>query len=157
MLTRYVFILKCQNFSSPNSSDIEVLSQPFTSHPDSQAISLASGSQIERARSQCGKDGSSKFSRELNWLINRISCHQSFFFYSYHYVLLRSGHSGQDIDTISWEISSLTGSLIDAMCPTRVENLLTGVLIQQDQVSLQEAQERWLLPNCGARRWGLLL
>lgn len=65
-----------------------------------------------------------------------------FFFYSYHYVLLRLGHGGQDIDTISWEISSLTGSLIDAVCPTRVENLLAGVLIQQDQVSLQEAQER---------------
>lgn len=35
------------------------------------------------------------------------------------------------------------------MCPTRVEDLLAGVLVQQDQVSLQEAQERWLLPSCG--------
>lgn len=61
------------------------------------------------------------------------------FLYPYHYVFLRSGHGGQDIDKVSWEITSLIGPFIDTMCPTRVENLFTGVLVQQDQVSLQKA------------------
>lgn len=64
------------------------------------------------------------------------------FLLSHHYLLLRSGHGGQDIDAVSWEISSVIGSFVDAMCPTRVEDLLTGVLVQHDQVSLQEAQKR---------------
>lgn len=72
-------------------------------------------------------------------------------FFSHHYFLLRSSHGGQDIDTVSWEISSLIGSFVDTVCPTRVEHLLTGVLVQQDQVSLQEAQERGLLPSCGKK------
>lgn len=69
-------------------------------------------------------------------------------FYSHHYFLLRSGHGGQDVDAVSWEISFLIGSFVDTVCPTRVEDLLAGVLVQQDQVSLQEAQERGLLPRC---------
>ncbi len=62
-------------------------------------------------------------------------------FHSYHYVLLRAGHGGKDIDTVSREISSLIGPFIDAVRPPRVKDLLSSVLVQHDQVSFQEAQE----------------
>lgn len=38
------------------------------------------------------------------------------------------------------------------MCPARVEDLLAGLLVQQDQVSFPEAQERRLLSSWGRKR-----
>lgn len=72
-------------------------------------------------------------------LLEQVQSEFLWFFDSYRYVFLRSGHGGQDIDKVSWEITSLIGPFIDTMCPTRVEDLFTGVLVQQDQVSLQKA------------------
>lgn len=66
--------------------------------------------------------------------------------------MLRSGHGWQDVDTVGWEISSLIGSFVDTVRPTRVEDLLSCVLVQQDQVPLQEAQERGPFPSCGSER-----
>lgn len=71
---------------------------------------------------------------------------------SHHQFLLRVDHGGQDVDAVSWEISSLFASFVDAVCPAGIEDLFTCVLVQQNQVSLQEAQEGGLLSSW-AREW----
>lgn len=60
-------------------------------------------------------------------------------YFSHYYLLLWSGHSWQDIDTVCREVSSFIGPLIYTMCPTRVEDLFPSVLVQQDQISLLKA------------------
>lgn len=69
-------------------------------------------------------------------------------FLTHHYFLLGTCHRWQNINRVSWEISSLIGSFVNAMRPTRVEDLLSCVLIQNDQVSLQKAQECCLRSSC---------
>lgn len=83
---------------------------------------------------------------------------ECFYFPTYNYLLLRSGHGGQDVNAVGWEISSLIGSFINPMSPAGVQNLLSEVLVQHDQVSLQEAQEGGLLASCGnTNRSGFIL
>ena len=64
--------------------------------------------------------------------------------FTHHYVILRPGDGGQHIDAVSREVSSLLGPVVEAVSPARVHHVLPAVLVQEDQISLGETEERGL-------------
>lgn len=60
---------------------------------------------------------------------------------TYHNLPRWHGDSGHDIHTVSGEVPTLLGPLIDAIGPARVHDLLACVVVQDDEVSLGKAEE----------------
>lgn len=67
---------------------------------------------------------------------------------THHNVILRSGDSGQYIDTVSREVSSLFGPVVDAVSPAGVHHMLSVVFVQDDQIPLAKTQECGICPSC---------
>lgn len=66
---------------------------------------------------------------------------------THHYVILRPGDRGQYIDTVSGEVSSLFGFVINAVSPARVHHMLSVVFVQDDQIPFGETQECGINPR----------
>lgn len=67
---------------------------------------------------------------------------------AHHDVVLRPGDGGQHVDAVCGEVSSLLGSIVDAVSPARVHHVLAIVLVQNDQIPLGETQEGGVHPRC---------
>ena len=60
---------------------------------------------------------------------------------AYHNLFWRSSDSGQDVDTLCWEVALVVSTHVLSRAPARVHHRLPAVLIQHNQVTLLECQE----------------
>lgn len=65
---------------------------------------------------------------------------------AHHDVVLRPGDGGHHVDTVSGEVPSLLGPVVDAVSPAGVHHVLSVVFVQDDQIPLGEAEECGLYP-----------
>lgn len=67
---------------------------------------------------------------------------------THHQLILGSGDGGQDVDTVSREVASVFGAIVDAMSPPGVHHMFSIMFIQKDQISFGETEEGGVDSSC---------